>query len=262
MTANTMVYLLVFGGGFYLLLNLYAHLMSDRRIFRPQSPSYVHLPHELKIVSGHGEKIHAVHLEHPTAIYTILFSHGNAEDLGNVVPFMEQFYELGYSVLMYEYRGYGTSEGSPSTAKAKQDVAAAYDWLVQHRRIAPERIISHGRSLGGAVAIWLAAHRKVGGLIVEISFVSAFRVLTHWQLLPWDKFNSLQSIRRTRCPVLVIHGTADEIIPLWHGQKLYEAAPGPKQHLWVEDGTHYDYAYIAGDEYIRTIQHFLGSLPN
>ena len=257
-----MFYLLAYAGGFYLLLNLYAHLMSDRRIFRPQPPSYVRLPNEMKIVSGHGEQITAVYLEHPTAQYTILFSHGNAEDLGNVVPFMQQFYELGCSVLMYEYRGYGTSDGHPSTAKAKQDVVAAYDWLVQNRRIAPASIISQGRSLGGAVATWLAAHREVGGLIVEISFVSAFRVLTRWPVLLWDKFNSLQSIRRTHCPVLVIHGTDDEIIPFWHGQKLYQAVPGPRQHLWIEGGTHYDYVFVAEDAYISAIQRFIGTLPN
>jgi len=262
MTANTLINVMVFGGGVYLLLNLYAYLMSDRRIFRPQSPSYTHLPNELKIVSGQGERINAVYLEHPTAKYTLLFSHGNAEDLGNVVPFMQQFYERGYSVLMYEYRGYGTSEGRPATAKAKQDITAAYDWLVQNRRIDPESIISQGRSLGGALATWLAAHRQVGGLIVEISFVSAFRVLTRWPMLPWDKFNSVRSLRHTNCPVLVIHGTADPIIPFWHGQKLYEAAPGPRQHLWIEGGTHYDYVYVAGDEYIGAIQRFLDALPN
>ncbi len=262
MTPNTVIQTLAFGGGVYLLINLYALLVSDPRIFVPQPPSYTRLPDEVKIVSGDGERISAVYLEHPAAKYTILFSHGNAEDLGSVVPFMQQFYDRGYSVLMYDYRGYGTSEGRPSTRHAKQDVAAAYDWLVREKGVAPQRIISQGRSLGGALAIWLAAHREVGGLIVEVSFVSAFRVMTHWPLLPWDKFNNLNLIRRAPCPVLVVHGTADDIILFWHGQKLFDAAPEPKQHLWIEGGTHNDYVYVAGDEYIDAIQRFIAGLPN
>ena len=262
MTVKTVINVLVFGGGIYLLINLYALLASDRLIFAAQPPSYTHLPGEVKIMSANSERINAVYLEHPDAKYTLLFSHGNAEDLGNVAPFMQQFYDRGYSVLMYDYRGYGTSEGRPSTRNAKQDAAAAYDWLVREKKVAPQSIISQGRSLGGAVATWLAAHREVGGLIVEVSFVSAFRVMTHWPLLPWDKFNSLKSIRRANCPVLVIHGTADEIIPHWHGQKLYDAAPEAKQHLWIEGGKHNDYVYVSGAEYIDTIQRFIAGLAN
>jgi fermentation-respiration switch protein FrsA (DUF1100 family) len=262
MTVKTIIHVLLFGGGIYLLLNLYALLVSDRLIFVPQTPGYTHLPGEVKIESGNRERINVVYLEHPAAKYTLLFSHGNAEDLSNVVPFMRQFHERGYSVLMYDYRGYGTSEGRPSTRNAKQDVAAAYDWLVREKGVAPKTIISQGRSLGGALATWLAAHREVGGLIVEISFVSAFRVKTRWPLLPWDRFNSLKLIRNSHCPVLVIHGTADEIIPFWHGQKLYDATPESKQHLWIDGGRHNDYVYVAGDEYIGSIQRFIAGLPN
>jgi fermentation-respiration switch protein FrsA (DUF1100 family) len=227
-------------GSLYALLNLYALIFSDRQIFVPQSPGYTRLPNELKITSGNGEKINAVYFEHPDAQYTILFSHGNAEDLGNVVLFMQQFHTLGYSVLMYDYRGYGTSEGTPSTTKAKQDIASAYRWLVETKGIAPESIIVHGRSVGGGPSTWLAAHHKVGGLALESTFVSAFRVITHWPLLPWDKFNNLSLIRKIDCPVLVMHGTEDVVIPFWHGKKLYDAAPGEKMHLWIDGGRHND----------------------
>jgi fermentation-respiration switch protein FrsA (DUF1100 family) len=261
MITKPVIQILAFGGGTYLFFNLYALLVSDGMIFVPQPPSYTHLPGEVKILSGAGEHINAVYLEHPAAKHTILFSHGNAEDLGNVVPFMRQFHDRGYSVLMYDYRGYGSSEGRPSTRNAKQDVTAAYDWLVREKGVDPQTIISQGRSLGGAAATWLAAHRKVGGLIVEVSFVSAFRVKTRWPLLPWDKFNNLKSIRRSRCPVLIIHGTDDNIIPFWHGQKLYEAAPEPKQHLWIKGGNHNDYVYVAGEEYTDAVRRFIDELP-
>ncbi|MEN8255752.1 MAG: alpha/beta hydrolase [Verrucomicrobiota bacterium] len=257
MTEHTLARIVLYSGGFYLLLNLTALLFSEKLIFAPQVPSYTLLPDEVKIVSGNGERITAVYLENPDAEYTILFSHGNAEDLGNVVPFMRQFHELGYSVLMYDYRGYGTSEGSPSVRKAYQDVDAAYRWLVEEKGIAPETIISQGRSVGGGPATWLAAHRKVGGLVLESTFVSAFRVRTVVPLLPWDKFNNLRHIKQTTCPVLVMHGREDKVLPFWHGKKLYEAAPGKKTHLWIDEAEHNDYAYVAGSDYFDAFERFV-----
>ncbi len=260
MEGNTPIRLAIYAGVLYTLFNLYLLLFSNRQIFVPQPPSYTHLPNEVKIESAAGEKINAVYLEQPQAPFTILFSHGNAEDLGNVVPFMRQFHELGYSVLMYDYRGYGTSEGRPSEANAKQDIAAAYRWLVEEKGIAPQTIIVQGRSVGGGPSTWLAANREVGGLVLESTFVAAFRVLTHWPLVPWDRFNNLKEIKKTRCPVLVMHGRNDRIIRFWHGQKLYEAAPGKKMHLWIENGRHNDYAYAAGNDYLGAFQEFIKTL--
>jgi fermentation-respiration switch protein FrsA (DUF1100 family) len=260
MVENSIVRFVAFGGGLYLLLNLYALLVSDSLIFVPQSPGYAHLPNELRIESGNGEKITAVFLENPQAEYTILFSHGNAEDLGNVVPFMQQFHELGYSVLMYDYRGYGTSEGRPSARNVKQDVAAAYRWLVEQKNIDPQTILVQGRSVGAGPAAWLAARYEVGGLVLESTFTSTFRVRTHWPLLPWDKFNNLKHVKQANCPVLVMHGREDEIIPFWHGKKIYDAVPGEKMHLWIEGGRHNDYVYVAGDDYLNSFQAFVQRL--
>ena len=257
MDAESLLLLVAAGGLIYLLLNLYAFAVSDRLLFVPREPSYHRLPHEIRIDTADGGRLAAVHLEHPTAEYTILFSHGNAEDLGNVVPFMETFHALGYSVLMYDYRGYGSSTGRPSTLRAKADATAAYHWLVNEKGVDPRKIISQGRSLGGGVAVWLAAHHPVGGVITEISFASVFRVKTRWKLLPWDKFDSLKLIKRVRCPVLVIHGTADRVIPVWHGKKVFEAAPEPKACLWIPEGKHFDYAYVDEERYIGTIRNFI-----
>ena len=253
---NMLAQMMAYGGGAYLLLNLYALLASNRLIFQPQEPSYTHLPHELKIVSGNGERITAVFLEHPQAKQTILFSHGNAEDMGHMAEFLQQFPALGYSLLMYDYRGYGTSEGKPSEQNAKQDIEAAYRWLVEEKGIDPKSIIVQGRSLGGGPSAWLAAHHEVGGLVLESTFVSTFRVKTIWPLLPWDKFNSLRHVKRVRCPVLVIHGRDDTVIPFWHGQKLYDAAPGKKMHLWIDGARHNDYAYVAGAQYFEAFEAF------
>lgn len=245
-------------GGIYLSLNLVALLFSEKLIFVPQTPSYTHLPNEFRLRSGNGETLNAVFLENPDAEFTLLFSHGNAEDLGNVVPFMRQFRMLGYSVLMYDYRGYGTSEGSPSVRKACEDIDAAYRWLVEEKNVDPKTIIVQGRSVGGGPSCWLAARREVGGLVLESTFVSAFRVKTVVPILPWDKFNNLRDIKRTTCPVLVMHGLDDEIIPFWHGERLYDAVPGEKMHLWIAGARHNDYAYVAGADYFNTFQAFIG----
>ena len=257
MTGSEFIQITTFGAAFYLLLNLYAFVISDKLIFAPQIPSYTTLPNEVRIDSGNGEKILAVYLDHSDAEYTILFSHGNAEDLGNVVPFMQRFYDLGFSVLMYDYRGYGTSDGQPSASKAKQDVTAAYRWLVEEKKIDPKTIISHGRSLGGGLATWLAANHEVGGLAIEATFVSTFRVKTHWPLLPWDKFNNLRAIKGIVVPILNVHGMDDEIIPIWHARKLYTAAPGKKINLWIEEARHNDYVYVAEGRYLDAFKSFM-----
>ncbi|NNJ70816.1 MAG: alpha/beta hydrolase [Kiritimatiellales bacterium] len=260
MTENICIRAALYLGGFYLLINLLALLFADRLLFVPQDPSYTQLPRQVKLTTPDGDAITAVYYEHPAARHTILFSHGNAEDLGSVIPFMEQFFDLGYSLVMYDYRGYGTSEGTPSVPRLEQDVSTVYEWLVQEKKVDPQTIIAHGRSLGGAVAVWLAAHHEVGALVIESTFVSAFRVKTHWQLLPWDKFNSLSLIPSVDCPVLVMHGEKDEVVPLWHGKALFDAAPEPKQHFWIEGAMHNDYAYVAGERYIATFQSFMRSI--
>ena len=246
--------------GAYALLNLYALFGTNRLIFCPQEPGYKHLSDEVRIPVKNGESITAVYLKNPEAHQTILFSHGNAEDLAHVLPFMTSFYEKGYSVLMYDYRGYGTSDGTPSVRRALQDAEAAYQWLVKEQRVPPTSILLQGRSLGGGPSCWLAARHPVSGLILESTFVSTFRVKTVWPLLPWDKFNNLKALRKTSCPVLVMHGTEDEVIPFWHGKKLFRIAPSKKKHLWIQDAHHNDYAYIAGDAYFEAIRTFTQEL--
>ena len=113
---------------------------------------------------------------------------------------------LGFSVFAYDYHGYGTSGGKATEQNAYEDIDAAYNYLTQVLKVPPDRIIAHGRSLGGAVAIDLASRKPLGGLVVESSFVSAFRVVTGYRIFPFDKFRNADKIRQVRCPVLIIHG--------------------------------------------------------
>ncbi len=115
----------------------------------------------------------------------------------------------------------------------------------------------YGRSLGGAMALWVAAHAPVAGLVLESPFYTAYRVVTQAPLVPFDKFSNKDEIGRIRCPVLVIHGLDDWIIQPWHGRELYARAPEPKRCLWVEGAGHNDVIAVAGARYDEALREFV-----
>jgi fermentation-respiration switch protein FrsA (DUF1100 family) len=248
--------------GFYLVLVFVALFLSDSILFQPPRASYHDGPEVLKLTATDGKRISAIYLENPAAQYTILFTHGNAEDIGDDLPFLEQLRAHGFSVFAVEYHGYGTSEGTPSEKTLYLDEDAAYDYLTGTLHVAPANIIVLGRSVGAGPAVDLAARRPVGGLVVRSGFVSVFRVLTRIPLLPWDEFRNLAKIRRVRCPVLIIHGTSDSVIPFWHGRALFDAAPEPKKLIAVPGADHNDLESVAGEDFYRWLRDFAASLPS
>lgn len=237
-----------------------AVFFPDQAIFRPQASSYRDSKDILKITSGGGQTISVKYYENPKAEYTILFSHGNAEDIGLIEPFIKRLRRLGFNVLTYDYQGYGTSSGSPSETNSYKDLDAAFEYLVAEKRISPDKIILHGRSLGGGVAVDLAARKEVAGLILESTFTSAFRVLTRYPILPFDKFESIKKIDKVKCPVLVIHGTDDWTIPFHHGESLFAAANEPKYSVWIEGANHNDLFYTAEERYLKGVSDFVLAL--
>ena len=229
---------------------------ADQMIFHPPKVSYTDNSDIIKIRTSNGEKISAIYLQSPEAEFTILFSHGTSEDIGQNYEFFRMLKSHGYSVLAYDYRGYGTSQGKPSEEKAYRDIEAAYRYLTEQLDTDPDRIISLGKSIGSGPAIYLATKHHVSALILESPLLSVFRVFTGGGTLPFDKFNNIDRIANVNCPILVIHGTDDNIIPLQHGKTLYEKAKGPKQHLWVEGAGHRYLVWAAGDEYFKAIDKF------
>lgn len=222
----------------YLCLAIFAFFWSDRMIFQPQRPTYEDTEDIIKLELGGGQTISAIHLESPEARFTILYNHANAVDLGDIRPFLEAYRDLGFSVFSYDYPGYGTSPGKPTTANAYASVDAAMDYVVDELGVKPGNIIVHGRSVGGGPALYLAQTRDVAGVVVESSFVTAFRTATHVPLLPFDKFRNIRRMAEVNCPVLVIHGLQDGIIPPWHGEELFEKAKEPKTSCWLEGTSH------------------------
>lgn len=267
--------------------------ISDRIIFQPQPSSYsdkeIAAPYQVfHITSGANgphtragaASITALYLPNPKARFTLLMSHGNAEDIGQNRDLYGEYRRRGFAVLAYDYRGYGTSTGTPSEQGSYADQYAAWDYLVNTLSVPPSRIILHGTSVGSGPAVELAERLSIANqdqrpaaLILVAPFRSAFTVLTKFPLVPWDKFPNARRIRNVRMPVLVIQGEADEVIPFAHGQKVFHNAQpdgdndgsltrtSGKQHLWIPNAGHNDIFQVAPKLYFDKVQSFANEIP-
>jgi len=196
----------------------------------------------------------------------LLFCHGNAGNISHRIENVALLLEQNLQVFIFDYRGYGKSAGSPSEKGIYRDGLAACDFLVKQKFIAPERILVFGRSLGAAVAVEIALHRKVGALILESAFTSSremaktmflFRPFAF--LLPLH-YNNLEKIPRISVPKLIIHGEKDEIVPFSMGQKLYQSSRAPKKFLPVKAASHNDTYVVGGRSYFEALASFAGGI--
>lgn len=197
------------------------------------------------------------------AVATVMFAHGNAGNISHRVYTAKALHEQKLNVFLFDYRGYGQSAGKPSETGLYADAEGAWAYLTQTRGIPPEKTIIAGESLGGAVAIELATRHAPAGLVVESTFTSLVDVAGyHYPYFPvsWllsDRYNSIDKIAAVKCPVLILHGSADELVPIGMGRALFAAAGEPKQFIETpgnhnEAGLTYSpmYAGMAG-EFIR-----------
>jgi hypothetical protein len=221
-------------------MGIFAYFFSNHLMFHPPTSSYKDSENIIKLKTGRGDIISAVYLLNRNAKYTMLVSHGNAEDLGHMLPFLSELYSLGFSVFAYDYQGYGLSTGEPTEKGTYDAINAAYDYLTETLKIPPKQIVLFGNSIGAAVSIDLSSREPVGGVILQSPFVSAFRVLTQIPLWPFDKYNNLKKIKNINCPILIIHGRKDRVVPFWQGKKIYESANAPKEYLWIDGVGHND----------------------
>ena len=245
---------------FYIAICVYALLVSDSVIFQPHRSSYTDTAGVLKITSRNGRKISAVYLPNPSAQFTLLVSHGNAEDLGDIRDWLDDMRQSGFSVFAYDYQGYGTSQGKPTEQAAYDDESAAYDFIALNLATPPDRIIIFGRSVGTGPAVRLATRRPAAGLVLQSPFLSAFRVLTRAPIIPFDRFPNYKRIDHVHCPVLIMHGTSDSVIGIWHGRKLFELANQPKEFVAVQGADHNDVSPAVTRVYNQALVKFASTL--
>lgn len=259
LTHWTMRYLAYPLGAVYFASFLFALWISDDLLFPIGNGRHAHYQDSeayLKLTAADGKKITARYLPNHGMPYTILYSHGNGEDLGDADALLRTLHDSGFSVFAYDYHGYGTSEGKASERALYVDIDAAYAYLTGPLAIPPERIILLGFSLGSGPSVDLAARKPVAGLILQSAFTSAYRTMTRYPIFLCDKFRNLAKMEQVRCPVLIIHGRNDRNISFYHGQTLYRVAHEPKRCLWVDGAGHNNLPDAAGDAYRKALQEF------
>lgn len=233
------------------------------------TPDRIGLDHEsVEFRTADRVRLHGWFVPHPEPRGVLLFCHGNAGNISHRLESIRIFHELGLSVFIFDYRGYGRSEGSPSEQGTYLDAAAAWDHLLGERGIPAESVVVFGRSLGAAIAAQLAAEQPVAGVIVESAFTSAPDLAA--ELYPWlparwlTRFDyaTADHLARLAAPVLIIHSRDDEIVPFDHARRLYALAEEPKRLLELRGG-HNDGFLVSDAEYWAGLREFLDrTLPS
>lgn len=209
-----------------------------------------------------GVRIHGWWVKAVPDRATVLFCHGNAGNISHRLELIDLFHRLGLNVLIFDYRGFGRSEGSPNEAGTYRDGEAAYRHLREERGIAPGRIVIFGRSLGGAVAIELARRVEAAALVCESTFTSAEEMgkLIYPSLpvglLVRNKYDSISKVGGLTLPVLFLHSPEDELVPFEHGRRLFRAAAAPKEFLAIRGG-HGDNFQVSAPLYSEVLDRFL-----
>ncbi len=253
-------YILTVGGVVYGVGLIVVLFFADNIIFQPPPTTYSLEPPFFQLRKQNDNLVCVRYLRNPDARYTILYSHGNAEDIGELTEALEAFHAHGYAIITYDYSGYGMSSGKPSEKAAYSDIITIYNYLIEREQLRPDQIVVFGRSVGGGPSVELASTKPVGALVLESAFMSAFRVLTQIGIFPLDKFDNIRKIPSVASPVLIIHGRMDEIIPFSHGQALYDRITSPKMRLWVDSAHHNDVMWVAGKAYWNSLAKFVDSL--
>lgn len=245
---------------FFLLLALYivcsplvAMPAMGKLIFQPtingnyQLHSIAGAPIEEVTFFAGSEKLHGWYLQKPEARGVLLYSHGAGGNISNRVPFTKAVLSQNYSILLYDYEGYGKSTGRPSIDGICRDGLAAYDFLVKTKNVAPDRIVLLGESLGGGVACHIAKNRAVRGTILLSTYYSLPALAAHtypvFSIYPRALFpaNSLDNnlvLNKDHSPVLILHGDADKKIPVCEAQQLFAEATAPCQFVKVKGAAH------------------------
>lgn len=261
--------LLYIAGGYVALIGL-LYLLQEKLIYHPSSrmaedPSSQGLYWEdVYFETSDGYALNGWYIPHDNSKHIVIFSHGNAGNISNRVYFLNLMHQAGISVFIYDYRGYGLSEGTPNEKGLYKDLQAARSYLINNKGYKPSQIVLFGRSLGGPVSAYVAGEKEVGGVVLESTFTSAPDLATEiYPFVPPGlarmNFSTLEYLNRINVPVLVMHSRNDEIIGYHHGEKLYEAANDPRRFEELHGG-HNNNFIDSGETYFNAWKEFLSAL--
>ncbi|UZP68668.1 alpha/beta hydrolase [Desulfovibrio mangrovi] len=257
----------------YLGLVVYVYFSQHHMLYFPAqrlggTPADVGLPYEtVQMVNRLGTKLHGWFVPGDPKRPTLLFCHGNGGNISHRLESLLMFHAMGLNVFIFDYSGYGQSEGVPSEIATQADVRAAWDWLLRDKGVAPSSVVLFGRSLGGAVAAGLAGELNAegvapGGMILESTFTSVPDVgasIYPWlpvRLIARFRYDSVEALAKVRIPLLSVHSPDDNIIPYAFGLRLFEAYKGPKEFLRIS-GDHNRGFLLSGQMYTDGIERFV-----
>lgn len=227
-------------------------------IFQPPEPTYTKDPNLIWLHTSEHEVIPAFFID-KDAKYTVLFSHGNAEDIGMIIQYFRDVSEmLAVNIFAYEYTGYGMSTGSATESTVYADIEAAFKYLRDIVGVPWQDILVYGRSIGSGPTCHLASVTPVRGVILQCPVLSIYRIAFESRFtLPGDQFANIDKIPSIQGPVYIIHGTSDNIVPISHGKGLFDLVPNPYKPFWVEGGGHNNLEIIAREPFFQRLADFI-----
>lgn len=229
-------------------------------VFQPPDATYTKDPNLIWLHTSEHEVIPAFFIDRDAKL-TLLFSHGNAEDLGMIIQyFREVSHILEVNIFAYEYTGYGMSTGEPHEQAVYADIEAAFKYLRDIIGIPWTEVVLYGRSVGSGPSIHLATRTAVRAMVLQSPLLSIFRIAMHSRFtLPGDMFTNVDKIGKVRCPVYVVHGTKDEIVPFWHGEDIVRNCRKNIAYppYWVQDGGHNNLEIVARQPFYDNFLKFL-----
>jgi fermentation-respiration switch protein FrsA (DUF1100 family) len=221
----------------------------------PYTPEELGLDFEdVKFRTADGLLLSGWYIPAENSELTVLFCHGNGGNMMHRLDSINILYNLGLSCFIFDYRGYGNSEGKPSEEGTYLDGRAAYKWLTREKKVSPDSIIIFGRSLGGSIAAQLAGKVRAKALVIESAFTSYVDIgkkFYPYMPVQWFarfSYKTIDYVKAVHCPVMVIHSRGDEVVPFEFGLELYEMANEPKEFIEIF-GSHNDGFLVSGETY-------------
>ena len=267
---SVMSYLLMAGASYAVLVAL-VYVFQGRLLYLPNlggrglhaTPADIGVAFEdVRFTTRDRVSLHGWFVPARDAATVLLFCHGNGGNISHRLDSIRIFHDLGLSVFIFDFRGYGLSEGHPTEEGTYRDAEAAWDYLIEAGGYSHDRIVVYGHSLGAAIAAQVARGRQPAALILESPFVSVTEVARrHYRFLPvrWlsrFEYATAAYVRDVHAPTLVIHSPQDEIIPVEQGREVFEHANEPKAFLEIS-GDHNAGFLLSGARYTQGLQQFL-----